>query len=444
MADNEELRKIDPSSYRLQEVILINGDGEEIDIVGIVAKLVVTESIFSVFATYSFSIIDSVALLEKYIITGNEKVRLTLVKKNTNQEDDEMVVKDLIMSGIKEYTKMKQEQQVYTFNCITETAMKASLKRVSRSVSGNIATICGDLFDEIAYNASLERLDEGAEGNYKMVLPNRTYVQTIQRLLSKAQTSTGNMFYMFETLWHDHKLTSYGEIVARPSYDTYKESFNEDSTRGTEENFEQNRTKIQSISSNLGMSHYESFRNGAFISKIYDVDIATKSVNVVEFDIAADGPSLPSLEQDYTLNPNYTIGGTPYSDFKDAMHYMVQRNSLSFNPEGAEYNINEKNATSIAKRRAVLDNQNAITHQVALSPDTNLRAGECINLKVLPSIMADSPGNNHQDDLLSGKYYIATVIHEFGVDGKYKMKVNVKRDTFTKSALVGKYSQLDG
>jgi hypothetical protein len=441
--ENEEIRKIEPGSYRLFEVMLTNGDGEQIDILGIVSELKVVESIYSLFATYTFTIVDSVALLEKYIITGNEKIKLTLAKKNSTDEDDELVVKYLVMSGIGAYSKTKNEQQVYQFNCISETAMKASLKRVSRSVAGNVAQICGDLYEEVAYQSPLERIDEGAEGNYKMVLPNRTYVDTIKRLLSKCQTTTGNLFYMFETLWHDQKLTSYAEIVARPAYETYKESFGEPNRRGTEENYEHNRTKIIDISSQLGVSHYQSFKNGAFISKIYDVDIATKSVNTVFFDITADGGSLPSLELDYTLNPAYTIGDEPYSNFVDATHYVVNRNSLAFNPEGAEHNLNEKNAISIAKRRSVLDNQNAITHSVTLNADTNLRAGERIDLKILPSIMAEASGNNHQDDLLSGKYYIATVTHTFALRGRYAMKVNVKRDTFTKSALIDKYAGLD-
>lgn len=441
---NDELRNIEPGSYRLYEVMLSNADGEEIDILNLVTELKVTESIHSLFATYSFMLVDSVALLEKYKITGNEKIKLTLVKKNSTQEDDEFIVKYLILSGINNYSKMKNEQQTYSLNCISETGMVASLKRVSRSVAGNVATVCGDLFDEIAYNCTLERLDEGAEGNYKMVLPNRNYVKTIQRLLSKAQDTAGNIFFMYETLWHEHILTSYKEIVARESYDTYKESFNEGTRRGTDENYEHNRTKINDISSQLGMSHYESFQQGGFISKIYDIDIATKSVNTIEFDIGVDGEALPSLDKDYTLHPDYKIGGLPYTDFKDAKHYIVHRNSLAFHPEGSESNLNEKNGVSLAKRRAVLFNQNAVTHTLTVNADTNLRAGECITLKVLPSIMTDAPGNNHQDDIMSGKYYIATVTHKFGVRGAYSMKLNIKKDTLNKEALQDKYAGLDG
>ena len=58
--------------------------------------------------------------------------------------------------------------------------------------------------------------------------------------------------------------------------------------------------------------------------------------------------------------------------------------------------------------------------------------------------MAGAAGNNGQDDLMSGKYYIATITHDFGVNGLYSMKLDLKKDTFNKSLLDDKYAGLGG
>lgn len=432
-------RDIRSGSYKLHELSLVNFSGETIDISYLIDNFHVIESVNSLYNVYEFVVVDAVNLLEKYVVTGNEKLKLTILKKDLPDSNEIQLEKHLILAGISDYTRPSNEGQAYRIKAISETAFASAIKEVSRSEGGSIYDVTRRLFNEVSYKTRLNALDTGTEGNFRMVLPNYTYTKTFQLLMSKAQKVDGTMFFFYETLFNDMIFTSYSEMIDRDPLDEYVQLAEDNDDPFSADTFDYNRRRIISIDSKLGASHYDGMKNGAYFSKIHSLDYSRKNYQVTDFSIL--NSNMPKLYPDYILDSGFTVSDKPISDYASPKEYFISENSMAYKNSD---NLHNKIKTSVARRTSVLENQKAITHNIKLQGDTRLRAGECIEIRVPPSMDPDAQEGNRRDDLMSGKYLITTVMHEFDKDMNYKVIISVKRDSINRNFMRNKYSYLEG
>mgnify|MGYP003635720404 CR=1 FL=1 len=436
---SDDKRSLTAGTIKISQAVLTNFKGESIDITPLISTLVIKESVYLIHSIYEFLIIDSVALLEKYVITGNEKIRLELVKSDSsNKQDEVQITKYLALAGIGAYNRPKPNIQGYTLTAITETAMVSTSMKVCKSVKGIIGNIISGLYKEIMYKSPLNSIDEETDGNFSIVLPNKTYKDTFVFLLKKAQRSNGNVFYMFETLFHNTIITSYEEIIGQSSVEEFRQVDGETEVKDTSANFDENRTRILDISSNLGASHYDGFKTGAFTAVVHDVDIAEKRYTRIPFN--SHNSNLPKLNADYSISNDYTVGDKTLEDLNEAVSYFVNRNTMAF---GNQLNISGKSDKTIAKRRAVFSNQYALSHKITVHGDTRVRAGVCIDIWI-PQATDPTIVSEHKDELMSGKYMVASIDHMIdNLNNEYTMKVSIKKDSNNVSAFEGKYDYLE-
>ena len=175
MANSQYYSK--PGRYELQECVLTDFSGETVDMAYLISSFTVLESINSMFNIYEFTIVDAVNILERFTVSGNEKIELTLVKKDTPDGSEEQITKHLILTKIDAYARPSNEGQAYKFRAITDTAFKTSIKRVSRSDSDTPTDMISRLWDEVSFKTDLVVGDD-AVGNMKIVYPNHTYMDT--------------------------------------------------------------------------------------------------------------------------------------------------------------------------------------------------------------------------------------------------------------------------
>jgi len=436
---SSDKRELTAGTIKISQVLLTNYRGENIDITPLVSTLVIKESIYLIHSIYEFLIIDSVALLEKYVITGNEKIRLELIKSDiSNKEDEIQITKYLALAGIGAYNRPKPNIQGYTLTAISETAMVSTSMRVSKSVKGNIGSMVSSLYNEIMYKSPINVIDDQTDGNFSVIIPNMSYKEAFVFLLKKAQRSNGNIFFMFETLFHDTVLTSYEEIISRASIEEFRQIDGEMGVKDTKENFDENRIRILDISSNLGASHYDGFTTGAFTAVVHDVDISEKRYNKILFN--SNDSDLPKMNTDYSISRDYTVGEKNLNELSEPVSYFVNRNSLAFKNE---VNMSGKSDTTIAKRRAVYSNQYAMSHKITINGDTRVRSGECVSVW-LPHATDPTIVTEHRDELMSGKYMVASIDHMIdNINNEYSMKVSIKKDSNNVGSFEGKYDHLE-
>lgn len=441
MAENK--RELISGTFKLDQLVLINYAGQEIDIAPLVSEFTVDESLNSMFAIFDFTIVDAVNLLEKYIITGNEKIDITIIKRDTPGGADVQLDRRLVVTGILEYTRPNSEGQAYKLRAISEEAFASAIKRVSRAVKGTVGSIISELYAEIQFDQYLAQFDAGDFGNYNIILPNYTYKDTFALLLTRAHKTTGDIFYMFETLFNGVVYTSYGEMVGRAPFDKFKQKSQDDSEKSlSPEQFDKNRTRIYNIESKLGFSAFDGAVSGGFTTRTHTLDIAQKKYEYNDYFLLGEQGSLPTLDKEYTLYSGYQVSGTPISEYKDSKEYFHNLNTMAF--ENSD-NLNNQFHNNSAKRNFIMQNQFGISHKLTLSGDTRIRTGICIEIEVPPALPPEVMEGNRTDDLISGKYLVGSIQHKFEVSsGKYLMKVGIKKDSINRSLITNKYNYLGG
>ena len=434
---SEAQKLLVPGSVKIESAILTNYSGETVDIKVLIGELVITESINSMFCVFDIVVVDGVGLLEKYAISGNEKIELELSKRDTEGGNDIFTTKHLAIIGVNEYARTTNESQAYKIQAVSETALHCSVKRLSKSVNGSIGKIITDLYGEDAFNLPLNVVDGKKEGNYRFVLPNYTVTDTFAMLLAKAQNKSSTTYHLFESLWGDMVLTSYDEIIKQSPVDTYKLMSFETENDLRQSAFDEIRTKIKQIDSYLGLSHYESFKKGGIAARVFMNDISTKTFEKKDYNLLDE--DLGRLDKDYILSDTYTIAGKPVADLRQPKTYMVNKNTMAFtNSENGQNRVD----VSIAKKRFRYENQFAISHNVKLAGDTRLKAGSIVDI-TLPTPTDPKFLSEVQDDYFSGKYFVSSVRHNIVYGGSYTADLSVRKDSIDRERMISKYKSMN-
>lgn len=412
-----------PGRYELQECILTDFSGETVDMAYLISSFTVLESINSMFNIYEFTIVDAVNILERFTVSGNEKIELTLVKKDTPDGSEEQITKHLILTKIEAYARPSNEGQAYKFKAITDTAFKTSIKRVSRSDSDTPTEMISRLWDEVSFKTDLVVGDD-AVGNMKIVYPNHTYMDTFGLLLSRAANANGSPFYLYDTLWGDANLITDEKLVGESPVDKYV-FLSEDQTSPHEEEFEKNRLRIKSFNSKLGVSNYEGIKRGAFFSTVYSLDISNKTFVIQDYHI--DGSSATPMDSAgrFTLDSGFTIGDEPATEFLDSKQIFLATNIAGFE-EGAT-NLHQESVNYIADRNFVGETQFAVTHSIQIYGDSRVQAGKMIEIEIPPA-MDPEDVTVPIDEYISGVYLVATVMHTFDKDGYYNQTLGLRKN----------------
>jgi hypothetical protein len=417
------------SKAKINKCTLTNIDGETIDIVPLIGSIRITESINQLYAIYDIFVADAVVLLEKYGIIGNEKIDLEITDYYNT------VTKKLAVIGIREYTKPNNESQSYRIQAMCETALLSSAKRISRAVNGTPTQIIQDLYSEIEFNLPLIPFDSTSQGNFKGVIPNLTYTDTFAYLLSKSYNDSGTTFHMFETFWFGLWLSSYDRMVQSGSTLEYRLS-SDLNLQNTDADYDAIVSKITKIDSNIGLSTFDSFRNGAFKARNYDVDVSTKTYTLSDFYI--NDSSTPKLSKDRVISDNYEIAGTSLGDIENPKIYMSHRNTKAY--DGAE-NFNNGNDLAVPIKRGTFNNMFAIGHNITVPGYSAIYCSACVDLW-LPKPTDPSAKGENRDELMSGKYVVTQVQHTIYANSEYSMDIVVRKDSVDRNSMINKYRNL--
>lgn len=436
-----EQQKIIPGSVGIERIDLINFNNETVRIEQLVSEINIIESINSMFCIYEFTVIDGVALLEKFGITGNEKIKLELSKIDTEGGTQVKTSKNLVVTRINRYARVVNQSQGYVIQAVSETAMASAIQRISKSVNGTITKIVQDLYNEISDdNLPLEIRNATSEGNYKIVLPNYTYTDTFSFLLNRAQNTSGTTFHLFETLWGNEVLTTYEQILQQESVDLYSLSAwtdDKESELNTKSSFDAIRTKIKRIESNLGVSNYDAYKNGGISSRVFVNDIATKTLSHTDYFLLQQ--SLARIDKEPFLSENYSVAGRPAEEYNQSKTFMVNKNTMAY--ENGD-NLQNKVDETIALKRFHNESQFALSHNIVVVGDSRLQAGSTIDV-LLPTPTDPVKLSEYRDEYFSGKYFVSEVRHQIFFGGAYTVDMTIRKDSTDRRKMQDKYRNLD-
>lgn len=416
------------SGYKVEEITLYPYDSDirkkvgGIEISNLVSKFSLTESMAFLGVSLSMTIIDGVNLIERFNLSGNEKINLVISKYDVETQTENKIDLIFIIANYPLFGKSKNKRyQAFNIECIPEHCFLDNIISVSQHFGGSPSEIVKNILTNyLEYPEERILLTDNVNTLYDYVVPNITPLQAIRNILKTSCDMNLAPIVAWETL-KGFNLYGYSEIIERKPYKKriYKvNNFSDGSGNNDDQKIIKELTTVLDFSSNLKMSKFEQATNGAFASLTKQYDYLNKTYNEIIFDYTKSKDDIKYL--------------SPYTSFSDK--FLINNNDLSKYPESKEifFMTNDKLNTNFVLngqshihdkiKQSYLAQSEHMTHTLVLNGDLDLSSGEIISLLVPPGIFDEKVN----DEYFTGNYLIMSITHNF--DSAYTMEVKIQKD----------------
>jgi hypothetical protein len=423
-----------PSGYNLAGLVLVTHNGIRLDIQSIVNKFTITESIYGLGLIFRCEVQDSVNLIEEYKLIGQERIEVYLSKTPSFAEQGDEVSLEFIVSEYPLYGKdlVQQNTQMYVIVGLSEHVFKSKLLRISRALtSENSVEIKRILSKDLVVDPRRLGTFDITSSTFSGIIPFSEPLRAASWLTANSFTGSGIPFFLFENLAGIH-FRSYRNLTSGPVYETYDDSKLFTHSAFTKEDYLQRKKRITTLVSDYRISKVVSAIAGSYASETTFVDIGRKRINSEIF-------SGTSVDNSVTLNGNPLCS----AEWKISSDASGTQRSLFEIPE-AHYkflpadDLNKTYNTRFRSKKygtgnALTSGLDNYVHTLTLPGDLKLNAGSVIQLNILKAVDMASLNDNDEiyDSLLSGKYLVTSVVHNFAEE--HICSVTVKKDSFTQS-----------
>ena len=419
-----------PSAFKIKDIELVNHEGKSYFITSIVVEFTLSESIYSTTTVCKLTIRDSNDLFNDFKLTGQEIVRITLLRDGIDDSEKEINIEFYVTEYPLYGRGDEKHTQIYKLTAISKHNYTSNFKRISRKIEGLTSGIIKNIFKS---DLSTEiQIDDEPITRFKGIINTQSPLSAVEWLRKKTYDDKKAPYYIFQTLDGIVHMKSHTSLVKQKPYMTYYDGKGFNYAENDPEGYLQKRHRIIEIASDLKLGKIFQGKSGAYASENFYLDIANKTFTSTKFSYNKRirknslGKEEPISNQ-FKINEEETI-----DKMYDAHHEYISTNSYAFN----EYNYNELKKESAGITQGYTENMDTMSHQLTLFGDLNLNAGTVIEVKIPRAIdpaiqnrfLRNSSGM--YDDYLSGKYIITSAIHTFK-DGKYYTNVKVKRDSFS-------------
>lgn len=439
-----------PGTFFVQQMLIQNQKGIVVDLRPLVTSFSITEELFSPVIMFNARIRDDINFFEDFAISGQEIIHLILEKpndSNTGAVDPPINIKFLVKE-YPNYVKTPQSSvQEYDLIAISDFAYLSLLKRISRSVKGNVVDNIVKIFQK-DLNVKTTIVTQPCTASFDGVLVIQSPLKAIEWLRKKAYDVEQSPFFVFPRLSSQKGepniiITSLANLFRER---VYKEYFYRPHTNGTVPNtqqaFSESMTKVINIKSNIKLDKLKQANEGAFASKTVVTDYAKKSFFEKIFNRDKDAKLNKNklVENSFwgkTLNfitNGITSAAEPLTNISDASRTTISTNTNS-NSSGNP-NSSTLLSENLGPLKSYLSNIDSLNHQIEVYGDFKLNPGRKIKINIPKSCNLEQykkkvntglEDDNDVDEALSGTYLVAVSVHTFS-DGVYKTSAKIMKD----------------
>lgn len=424
-----------PTSYKLDTVELTNHTGTVVDIQALVTDLKVIESIYTPSLLLSLNIKDPVNFLEEFQLSGQERIRIKMSRQRFGTTVLEGIGHEFLVTEYPSYGKFPNHIQAYIIKAISPFAYLSKFKKISRAFTGDVKDFIRDVLElDLGYDPESIDISPKDALHASFIVPNLAPLDAISWVLRRCFDETGSPWYCYET-FDGIRIEPQSEMVRQSSYFKYTQGKLFTGNPYTESDYNQRKSRIVSIASDLRMSKYVSGASGAYASTSEYIDIATKTRSKKYFNYTNDYNQMAWLNPGKNnLSPKFGLEQKPLSDFRQAQINYIPTNSKSY-ANGQNYHSGTSDGR-INRAQSYTDNLDNITHEMIVAGDFSINSGKVVELELPksldPSVTANNPKANYTkpfDDVLSGRYLVTAVSHNFSEE--YTCDVKVKKDSMS-------------
>ena len=463
-----------PEAYRVTSIVLENHKGETYNLTSLQTDFSITESIYHAGLILSINIKDSVNFFEIGQLTGQETITVNLTQGVEPEPDAESANTQPIDVASKErpkpktisrmffvteyplYGKMENRIEVYTIKGVSPHIYLSKLKRISKAFSGPMADF---IKETLTKDLGVDELDivqsKQSSPLVSFIVPNLNPIDAIQWVLRRCYDSHGSPWYCYETLDGKIHIESHMDINARAKESNINEysdgQFFQD-TVGSAKDFQQRKSRILNLASNIGISKYLSSINGAYASKSVYVNISSKKIETLDFNYDVEFPYMAKIGANSPLsnsffpetrkiiyNPDDPAGiiyGSALSDFSDANINYIPLNGKSLGNNNNYHSSTRNKFINFAN--SVNENMQFISHDFTIAGDLDFHSGKIVVLLLRSTFKPPTNELNKMDEvknqkMFSGYYLITSVVHKF--EKQYYCDVRANTDAYSANVL---------
>lgn len=412
---------ISPTSYVISTAILYTNAGLELNILNVVNKFNIIESIDSPFLEMDIQIVDATNLLEEHKINGNEKISI-IIQRNPIKGSKQNKVKfelNLRIAEVFAFVKNLPTKQFYRFRCVSEHLYINASKTLVRPFEGTI----GSLIEKICKNdLKIENLNinTSSKNNIKGIYPRIRPIQAANWLLQNAFEDNTH-FYFWESIVDGVQLDSYKNLLGKEVYKkfVFRPGFKYDI--GTSESYDEQAERIRTVLGPLGMGKMAQISRGTYASTLHTVDIAEKKYEKSVYNYN----KVHKLNKHQPWVKSDTVDNQTYDQLKNSKNYFVSLNSKAFNLD----NYHTPTKPTLLKNESHLSSLMFQNFKIIIPGDFELKVGQKINMDVIKSSTSEHLGNPTSmiDNYTSGTYMVKKINHIF--DNEFISEVEIMRDS---------------
>jgi len=424
--------------YNMDEVLLVNHEGEKTDIKKMITEFNIYESIYKNAVTGTIVISDAQNMIVKMPIQGTERLEFKLstpgTKKLTHTVDaTEETGHPFYIYKLTNKKQIQEGTMLYVLHFGSREFMRNLRVKVSQAYSGTMDDIVAKIFADKNYLDSRKRLVfEPTRNNDKVVIPNMRPFAAIDMICKKAlaKNSKGAGYYFYETTKGFHFRSWESMCVTQGEHERpFKQQF-QYSPAAVEPSQEIN--KVQQGYMNVeGYEFLQNFHDvaanqalGAYGHKVITHNIFDKSYREDTYNYHDYFGTTKHAEStgDSSDPIKFAVVDTPVDfDDKNLSEYEESKVTLQpttrflHNEDSGSFGIDVNLDGLTEARRASVAVQVAAGTKVKLQVkgQSYLEPGDVIFFRI-KSIDASNKTQGKTDPQYSGRYIISTIRHRIG------------------------------
>jgi len=190
------------SSYKLLSALLTSEriSPYQYEIANCVSDINIYEDINRPFLTGKIAFSDFNDVINKISFSGDEKIKLTLRKSDTNAED---IVRTFNLDYIIESKEVNNNSaEVYVFHMVEDVEYESNIKNVNKYYEGKPSEIIQNIINDYIPNRVFVNVSPNHESDniLKVIIPNLNPLEAINWVCKKANSDDGLPFFCFTTL----------------------------------------------------------------------------------------------------------------------------------------------------------------------------------------------------------------------------------------------------
>ena len=422
------------TDYLVQSIVLyslISKDG--IDITNLMEELNIFDSIFTTSVSGNIIIRDSIGLIEKLPLAGNETLNVTLIKPGTDGEEKfEKVFKIYKLSDRKPTTNLSE---VYTLHFCSFSQFFSEQTKLSRTYSyKTYSTIAQNILVDELKIPKKQIFISPSFGNVNVTIPNLPPLEACTWLAKRSLDSVNVPSFLFFENIKDGFIFANLDYLYEKLNTTLEYSHNiqtaPDATR-SDNVFGVNYSELDQ-----GFNVLSSIKQGVYASTHLGVDFTTLSFEKTEFDASLFAPTLLLLNDSRKINKTQftALDGSKATDkFLSNLKVtpLTKNQPLSKYIKSKDKTVFSNDTDKIILQRQYIF-QNLLNNKVYLSVPglMSLNSGRSIKINFLDRNQREKKDGDELDNLYSGRYIITSSRHVFTPDGVYRTFMECSTDSY--------------